>query len=241
MDSKRDSFRSADTSLRTAAIVAGLGLLIMAVLAPIANFSILQKLVVPGDAAATANNITAEPGLLRLATTLFVIVCALDLVVAWALYILLRPVSRDLSLLAAWFRVAYAAIFASALNNLVVASQLVGRAGYLKAIPTDQVNAQVMSSLDAFVSGWDLGLIIFGLHLLLIGCLAFRSGYIPKLLGVLIVIAGLGYLADNVGPLLSANYTVTVSTFTFVGEVLLLFWLLWKAVRGFDPMPQKTF
>ncbi len=238
MDSKLDALRSTDTSLRTAAIVGGLGLLIMAILAPVANFSLLQNLVVPGDAAATANNISASAGPFRLSITLFVIVCSLDLVVAWGLYILLRPVNRDLSLLAAWLRVAYAAIFASALNNLVVVSQLLGGSGYLRAVPADQLHAQVMSSLDAYVSGWDLALIIFGLHLLLLGYLVFRSGYIPRLLGVLLVISGLGYLVEDIGRLLSPNFAVTLTTFTFVGEVVFLLWLLWKAVRGFDRKPQ---
>jgi hypothetical protein len=161
-------------------------------------------------------------------------VAILDVVVAWALYIFLKPVNKSLSLLAAWFRVVYAAIFAIALNNLLTALQLINSADYLKAFEPNQLHAQVMSSLNAFTSGWDLGLAFFGLHLLVVGYLAFKSGYIPKFLGILLIIAGLGYLIDSLGKLLLPNYNVSIAMFTFIGEALLLFWLLWKGIKGFD-------
>lgn len=66
------------------------------------------------------------------------------------------------------------------------------------------------------------------MHLLLLGYLAYRSGYVPKGVGILLVIAGLGYAADSVGPVLSSGYTVELVLFTFIGEVVLLFWLLIK-------------
>ncbi|MGB7876995.1 MAG: DUF4386 domain-containing protein, partial [Anaerolineales bacterium] len=64
--------------------------------------------------------------------------------------------------------------------------------------------------------------------------LVFKSGYIPKILGILVIVAGLGYLIDNIGKLLSPNYNVTIAMFTFIGEVLLIFWLLWRGIKGFD-------
>jgi hypothetical protein len=240
MNADPNTSRFADTSLRTAAIVAGLGLLIMAILAPIANFGLLQNLVVPGDATSTANNIAASAGPFRVGIFLFLIVAILDVVVAWALYILLSPVSTGLSLLAAWFRLAYAVMFASALNNLLIVLQLLNGSDYLRAVPTDQLHAQVLSSVNAFISGWDIGLVVFGLHLLVLGYLALKSGYIPRIIGILLIIAGLGYLVDNVGKLLSPHYTVTISTFTFIGEVLFILWLLWRGFRGFDKGLEKT-
>ena len=127
----KDTSRSTDISLRTAAVVAGLGLLMMAILAAFANFSVFQNLVVPGDAKTTADNIMASGGLFRIGICSF-------LVVAWALYVLLKPVNMSISLLAAWFRVVYAAIFAIALNNLFSALQLLNGTDYLKAIETNQ-------------------------------------------------------------------------------------------------------
>jgi len=225
---------NADISLRNSAIVAGLGLLFMAIIAPIAQFGVLQKLIVAGDPTITAKNIIASVGIFRIGICIFLIVAVLDVVVAWALYILLKPVNKSVSLLAAWFRVAYAAIFVSAVNNLLTVLQLLSGSDYLKVFETNQLNAQVLLSLNSFTDGWNIGLAIFGLHLSVVGYLVFKSGYFPKFLGILVMIAGLGYLIDNLGKLLSANYTVSIAMFTFIGEVLLIFWLLWRGVKGFD-------
>jgi F0F1-type ATP synthase membrane subunit c/vacuolar-type H+-ATPase subunit K len=223
-----------DVSPRTAAIFAGLGLLIMATLAPIVQFGILQKLIMSGNAKATVENIMASTTLFRTGIFIFLVVAILDVVVAWALYILLKPVNKRLSLLAAWFRVVYAAIFATALTNLVNVLQFLTGANDLNSIEADQMYTQGMLSLSKFQSGWDIGLVIFGLHLLVVGYLAFKSGYIPKWLGVLLVIAGIGYMVDSFGKFLVPNYNLTIAGFTFIGEVLLIFWLLWKGFKGFD-------
>lgn len=223
-----------DVTPRTAAIVAGLGLLLMAILAPIANFVVLGNLIVPQDAQATADKIIASSGLFRLGISCFLVVAVLDVVVAWGLYVLLEPVNKSLSLLAAWFRVVYAAAFAVALIPLFGVLQLLSGADYLKGLETNQLHAQVMLSLGTFRSGWDLALVLFGFHLLVLGYTAFTSGFIPRWLSILLGIAGLGYLADSFGKMLIPSYNITISMFTFVGEVVLIFWLLWKAFRGFD-------
>jgi hypothetical protein len=224
--------RITDISLRQAAIVAGVGLLIMAILAPFAEFSIRQSLIVPGDAATTAKNIMADEVLFRIAICIYLIVAILDVVVAWALYVFLKPVNKSLSLLTAWFRVVYAAILAIVLLNLVIALHLLSGADYLTVFETDQLYAQTMLFLDAFDYGWNIGLVLFGLHLLILGYLVFKwSGYIPKILGVLLIIAAFGYLTDSFGKLLSPNYDANIAMFTFIGEVLLIFWLLIKGAR----------
>jgi hypothetical protein len=235
----KDTSRSTDISLRTAAVVAGLGLLMMAILAAFANFSVFQNLVVPGDAKTTADNIMASGGLFRIGICSFLVVAILDIVVAWALYVLLKPVNKSISLLAAWFRVVYAAIFAIALNNLFSALQLLNGTDYLKAIETNQLQVQAMLFLSEFRYGWDIGLVVFGLHLFVLGYLVFQSGYIPRWLGLLLAVAALGYLVDSFGKFLLPNYNVSIAQFTFVGEVLLIFWLLWKGIKGFDKELQK--
>lgn len=226
-----------DGSPRTAALVAGLGLLAMAILAPFANFYVLQNLIVVNDAKATAENILASLGLFRVGVTCLLVVAVLDVLVAWGLYVLLEPVNKNLSLLAAWFRVVYAAVFVIALNPLLGVLQLLEGSKYLQAFETNQLHAQVMLSLGAFKSGWDLGLVIFGFHLLVLGYVAFKSGFIPKWLGILLEVAAFGYLADGFGKLLVPNYTISIATFTFVGEFLLIFWLLWKSLKGFGETP----
>jgi hypothetical protein len=215
--------RFTNISMRTAAIVAGLGLLLMAILSPIAYLNTFQKLVKFDDAALTAQNILSSMGAFRMCILLLFIVAILDVVVAWALYILLVPANKNLSALAAWLRVVYAGIFIFAISKLYLALQVITADG-----------TQAMSFLRAFQSIWDMALILFGFHLLVLGYVAFQSGYIPKWLGVFLVLAALGYIVDGFGKTLSPAYSLNIAQFTFVGEVLLIFWLLWKGFKGFD-------
>jgi len=231
MNSNKMTTSIADISLRKAAIVAGFGLLIMTIFAIFAEFFVRQSLIVPGDAATTANNIMANELLFRSGICSFIIVIILDVVVAWALYVLLKPVNKSLSLLTAWFRLVYATIFGIALANLFSVLLLLNGADYLTVFETDQLHAQVMSFLNAFSYGWDIGFVFFGLHLFVLGYLVFKSGYIPRILGVLLIIAGLGYLIDSFGKFLLPNYDATIAQFTFIGELLLMLWLLFKGVK----------
>jgi uncharacterized protein DUF4386 len=225
---------TADISQRKVALTAAIGLLVMALLAPFALFGVLQNLVVPTNAAATVQNIIASEGLFRAGIAAFLIVIMLDVVVAWALYVLLRPVNRTLALLTAWLRLAFAAVFASALVNLLDVAQFLGSAE-LSTLQPEQLQAQVMSSIASFDNGWDMSLAIFGLHLLGLGYLLFRSADFPKFLGVLVVIAGGGYLADTFTRILIPDFAFTFSVFTFVGEPLLIVWLFYRAIKGFKP------
>ena len=225
---------TADISRRKVALIAGLGLLVMAVLAPFALLSVLPNLIVPADAAATVNNFIASEGLFRIAIAAVLIVIMLDVVVAWALYVLLRPVSRTLAVLVGWLRLAYTAMFAVALANLLDVAQLVGGPDGAALQPA-QLQAQVMASIASFDNGWDMSLAIFGLHLLGLGYLLFRSADFPRFLGVLVVIAGGGYLADSFARILLPDFAFTFSVFTFVGEALLIVGLFYRAIKGFAP------
>lgn len=220
--------RIADISQRKAAMVAGFGLLLMTVFALFADFFVLPGLIVPGDATETANNIMAAEGLFRMAICSFLIVIILDVLVAWALYVLLKPVNKSLSLLMAWFRLVYAVILAFSLVFLVIVLLLLSGADYLTVFETDQLHAQVMLSLNVFSDGWAIGLVFFGLHLALLGYLVFKSDYIPGILGVLLVVAGLSYLIDNFAILLLPDYDATIYLVTGWGELLFVFWLLFK-------------
>jgi hypothetical protein len=215
-------------SLRTAAIIAGVGLLLMAILSPIAYLNTFQSLVNFDDASLTAQNVLNSTGAFRTCILLLFTVAILDIVVAWGLYILLIPVNKNLSALAAWLRVIYAGIFIFAISKLYVALQVITPDG-----------TQTMSFLKAFQSIWDMGLILFGFHLLILGYLVFKSGYVPKWLGAFLVLAAVGYIVDGVGKTLSPDYNLNIAQFTFVGEVLLIFWLLWKGIKGFDKELEK--
>ena len=107
----------ADISIKNSAFIAGISLLLMAIIAPIANFSILQGLVAPDDAAKTVSNITENIGTFRIAIVLFLIVALLDILIAWSLYIFLRQQNKSLSLLTAWLRIIYASILCVVIIN----------------------------------------------------------------------------------------------------------------------------
>lgn len=216
----------AKISLKQSAIIAGICLLLMAIIAPIANFGIIERLIEPDDVAKTVSNITESNGLFRIGISLFMIVALLDILVAWALYVFLKPVNKSLSLLTAWLRIVYAAILVVVLINLINVLQLLNGPDYLAELSTNLLQTQVMLSLDLFTHGFEFALIIFGFHLLLLGYLIFKAGYMRKILGILIIVAALGYLFDGFANLLSADYNLVISMYTFIGEVILIFWLL---------------
>ncbi|PLX02755.1 MAG: DUF4386 domain-containing protein [Marinilabiliales bacterium] len=238
MNSTTKKRRYPDISRGNAAIIGGLALLIMAIIAPIADLSIFQKLIVNGDAAKTVMNIIASETSFRLGIFLFVIVLLLDIIVAWALYVFLKPINKSLSLLAAWLRIVYTAILGIAISYLFSVLNLLNAPDYINAFQNDQLNALVMISLKSFRSVWEFGLAIFGFHLLLVGYLVFKAAYMKKVLGILVIIAGLGYIIDSFGRLISTEYNITVGMFTFIGEVILLFWLLFKGRK--EKQREKT-
>ena len=218
-------------SMRTASITAGVGLLLMSVLAGFGNFVALDGLVKEGDAARTAQDILASQGLFRLGIASLVVAVALDVVIAWALYRVFSPVNKGLSMLAAALRLVYSGVFMVAIAQLLGVMRLVSNDGNRALFGADLMNAQAMLGITAFNDIWHAGLFLFGLHLILIGYLAYRSGYVPRLLGALLAIAGLGYVADSLGTVLSQGTWTDISSFTFLGEFLLALWLVIRARR----------
>lgn len=221
-----------DPTRRRAAWVAGLGLLAMAVLAPFAHFFVFQPLIVPGDAGTTTANLAASAPLARVGLAALLVVAMLDVAVAWALHIVFEPVDRALSLLAAWLRLAYAAAFAVALSPLVHAVQAASGTGQFGPLEPGQLHVQVGTAIASFRNGWDLALAIFALHLLCLGIVVVRSGFLPRFLGGLVILAGVGYAVDSFGVLLAPGHGIALSEVTFVGEALLMLWLL---ARGMNP------
>lgn len=234
-----DFSHAPDTSRRKVAVVAALGLLGMAVLAPAALFGVLETLVEPGNPRATVANLVASEPRFRLAIAAFLVVTFLDVVTAWALYVLLRPVSATLALLVAWLRLAAAAAFLPALANLLDVAQLL-EGPVAATLPRWALEAQVMSSIASFHDGWDIQLAVFGLHLVGVGVLVYKSVHFPRILGALVVVAGVGYLADTFTRILLPGFDFTFSRFTFVGEALLIVAFLHRAVRGFDDPPDAA-
>ncbi len=218
----------ASRPVRKASLIAGVALLLMSALAGFGYNVAIHGRITPGNAARTAQDIMAHQGLFRAGIACLLLVAVLDVVAALGLYGVFRPVSKPISAAAAGMRIVYAGIFAAAVVQLTGAARLLGGASR-PASGAARVQAQALSDINRFTDIWHAGLIVFGLYLLVIAWLAWRSGYVPRLLGVLVATAGLGYIYDSIGQFVSGGSWTQVSTVTFIGEFLLALWLV---IRG---------
>lgn len=220
--------------LRRAALIGGLSLLAMTVAAPFAELLVYSKLVVERNPAQTIANILAHHTLFIFGIFGYVITFAFDVVAAWAFYVLLKPVNSNYSLLTAWFRLVYTVIALAAVANLFVVLRLVS-GDYSTIFSPGQLDAQVKLAFTAFRSDWSFGFLFFGIHLVMLGALVIRSRYIPTLLGVLLVIAGLGWAVTTLGPLFFPDIRLQLVKLTFFGEMIFMVWLLLGGPRIKEP------
>lgn len=219
--------RAGGITLRQAALIAGLGYLLNPV--SFAEFSLYPRLVIPGNVEQTAQNISAHGGLFVALILCYLINFIGDIVISWALYVLLAPVNRAVSLLAALFRLMYTAVALCAVMNLVNAYRLLHTPIYLTLFGANPLHAQVQLFLDSFQWDWSMSLVVFGIHLVLLGALISRSGYIPRLIGILLVINGLGWMIDRLQIYLFPVAPLGFLFITFFGELVFMLWLL---IRG---------
>jgi hypothetical protein len=220
----------ADISLRQAALIAGVGYLVI-FLFGLGNVR-REKLIVRGDTAATARNIRASESRYRVGTATWMVVLAADLVVAWALFLFLKPVSESLSLLTAWARLVYVAVAALTVVNLLSVPQLLSSADDSERFQPDQRDSQAMLFLRSFDFGLIVAFVFFGLHILGLGYLIVRSDYIPAVLGVLLIVAAIAYLFDSFACFLSARYEnneahkLVFAVPAIISELSLAVWLV---------------
>lgn len=222
------------TSPRTYARIVGIFYLIIFVLGPFAFFLGRTSVVVPGDPAATVDTLLASESMFRLGMVAETLIVLIEIVVSAILYVLLRSVSQPLALASALARFGQAVLQAANLLTAVPALLLLGGAGYLATFEPDQLNALVLlfMEVNAFVIIiWGL---LFGFHLLLLGYLVYRSGFWPRVLGILLLIASLGYLVQSYGHLLAPQYDELLATVVVLvavpGELAFTVWLLWKGL-----------
>ncbi|WP_340007594.1 DUF4386 domain-containing protein [Paenibacillus sp. FSL K6-0276] len=225
------------TDQRTPALIAGISLIIMTLASFFSYGYVHASLVVQGDASATFHNLMSSSTLFKAEILGWVIILVSDIVVAWAFYMFLKPMNNGLSLLGAWFRLTYAAILGIAILNLLFVWLLANSADPLSI--SDQLQAQVMLYLDAFESVWSIGLIVFGGHLLIVGYVAVKSNGIPKIISILLVIAGVGYMLIHLCNAFLPQFdgVITVLKFIFtvpmiVGELGFGLWLLFKGGKA---------
>ena len=225
--------RGAGLTLRQAALIAGFGYLLDPV--SYAEFTLYPKLVIPGHIEQTVANIAAHPGLFLAIFFCYLINFIGDVVIAWALYFLLRPVNQAVSLLAALFRLIFTAVALAASFNVLTVYRMVTMPEYLSLFGPGPLHAQIALLLHSFRYEWSMSLVVFALHLLLVGVLIYRSGYLPKWLGVILVINGLGWIIDPLQPYLLPNVNLDFIFVTFFGELIFMLWLLIMGWRIKEP------
>jgi hypothetical protein len=222
------------SSIKRLARVAGWLYVAIFVIYPLAT-AVRSTLVVSGDAATTMQNVAANETLFRWGMAGEATIVLIEIVLAAVLYVLLRPVSTSMSLAAALARASEGVVMAAGnLFTSIVALSVIGGAGYLTAFDSDQRGALVLLFQDAndyVVLMWGL---FFALHLVVLGALVQRSGYLPKILGVLLVLAGAGYFAQSFGTLVAPGMSDVLSTLVLVlavpGELAFALWLVVKGV-----------
>ncbi|MFI7068402.1 DUF4386 domain-containing protein [Kribbella sp. NPDC050124] len=192
----------------------------------------LESMLVAGDTAATAENIAESRTRFDLSLIAWVVIVAVDVAVSITLYLLLAPVSRAHSAVTAAFRLLYSAALAALLSYLFVGGRLLAESG--------ERDAEALFALETFSAGFLAALIFFGIHLVFLGALFYQSRYIPRVLGVLLVIAGVGYVIDSLASLLVDGYggilTAVLLAPAVLGEVGLTVWLLAKGLT----LPSRT-
>lgn len=215
-----------DISQRSVALIAGITLLIMTVVAGFAYGYVFEGILVPDNATETSKKLKDLAMLFRLGIVGWVVIFIADVLVAWALYIFLKKVNQSLSLLVAWLRLMYTAVLGVAILNLVLVLQFPA---------TGQTSDLVLGFMNAFHSIWSIGLIVFGGHLILLGYLVWNANYVPKVWSVLLTIAGVCYMGTSVAQVLMGDYQLykaaidrVVSLPMIAGELGLAIWLVIK-------------
>jgi hypothetical protein len=219
-----------ETSPLTLARVAGL-VYLLGLPAPFGLIYVPSRLIVSGDAAATAANIVASETLFRLGIVSNLYVSVVNLVLVVALYRLLKPVGKNMALLMVMFVVAGVAIaMLSEMTQFAVLRLLLG-ADYRTVFTTDQLQALALLFLNMHSQGVNIAQIFWGLWLFPLGYLVFKSAFLPRSLGLLLLIAGFGYLTQSFFAFLAPGLKLNIAFITGWGELVLLLWLLIRGVN----------
>ena len=221
--------RTAETSPLVRARVAGSLYLVANLFAPFTLLYLPSRFIVRGDAAGTAINIMASESVFRFGIVLNLFTFIAQIFLVLALYQLLNVVNKNTAALMVIFSLA--AVPIAMLNELtqLAVLQLLSGADHLQVYPTDQLQALAYLFLRLHGQGLLIAQIFWGLWLFPMGVLVFKSGFLPRVLGILLMIACFGYLIQSFGAFL--GYSVNIIFFTSWGELLLLLWLLIKGVN----------
>lgn len=222
-------------SIKTIGRIGGALYLVIILAGMFGEVFVRQKIIVSGDAAATAYNIANAQSLWRMGIAADLLMHLCDLPVMLVIYILLKPVNRNLALLVLLFNIVQTAVLVANKLTLIAALLPLGNAAYLKALDPHQIQAQVYLSLSLHDYGFAIGLLFFGVVCLVEGYLIFRSVYLPKPIGVLMQIGGVCYLVNSfallLAPAVAAKLFPAIMLPVFIAELSFALWLLLKGVN----------
>lgn len=221
-------------SPRTAASISGLGLLVMAVCAPLATLYFLPQGVVSADGAATLAKLRSNSTPYLIGVLLLFVTYLMDVVVAWALYWLLRPTQPALSLLCAWMRLVYTGLAFMGLMTTFGAFSLAHSSNLASQVSDAALQSEILFRLAQSSAISAAALTFFGFHLLFLSLAIWRSPYIPKLLALFVAVAGLAYPvyygAQYIAPTLEVGWLLALG----IGELIFMLWMLvagWRLPR----------
>lgn len=222
--------RKTETSPQTYARATGLLYLVVIAAGMFAQMFVADRIVVHGDAAATAANILAHRSLFQLGFTIYLIEMAAQTAMIGFLYFLLNPVSRSISLVALCFGLTGCIV--KTLSRLFYISPLLvlGDTGYLSAFGAEQSQALALLLLRVNDQAAGIALPFFGLSTLLNGSLIFKSTFLPRFLGLVSILGGLGWLTF-LDPALGSRLFPYILVIGVLGSVLQILWLLVKGVN----------
>lgn len=213
-------------SLRSSALIAGFGLLVMALCAPIANFHFMGQTIVPDNPAATVENLQTNGTPYLIGALLLFITYVMDVLVAWALYWYLQPGQKAWAQLVAWARLVYTALAFIGLWASLSAYDLAVSRGISEAVAGPVLEAEVLIQTTVAKTMESLALLFFGVHLWLLGILIWRSTHVPHWLALLVALAGLSYVALFIikyfAPELDLGWVLLLA----LGELVFMVWLL---------------
>lgn len=224
-----------DEAQRKAARIAGFTLLIAMAIVHIANFGINFRLIVPGNALDTARNIMAHETLFRLNIACNLIYVVSLVVLLSALYVVLKPVNRNLALIATFCRLVLALMWGITALNTLSALRLLGDAAYLPVFKADQLQTLARLHLAASYDAYYVGLPFWGLASTVCSYLLFKSRFIPRVLAAFGVISSAWCVICAFAFIVFPHFDATVSASWFdmpmvVFEIAMGFWLLFKGL-----------
>lgn len=213
----------------------GLLYLLVIILGAAQELVVRGKIIVTGDATSTVVNLRSMESLWRsgIAAEMISLICTIAF--AWIMYILLKPVNKNLALLAAFFSIIALSVETAASLQLSNALLPLRESSYFSAFTPTQLDTLASLAIQQHGSGFGIALLLFGCYFSIAAYLIFKSGFLPKALGILYLIPGLSYLTSSfaliLAPVFASQYYFVMAGPAIIGEGALCLWLLFKGIN----------